>query len=106
LLGLNPGKLAALNGVQVLKDNFGVAVMDDKSLAPQQRFVVIPHISVWRRVRELTKANGGKKPFILRKGHVVEFERNGETIRLRIQTLRNDPPAPLRRRTQTTRHEF
>jgi CRISPR-associated endonuclease Csn1 len=69
------GKLAALNGVRVIDANFGVAILDDAALPPAERFVVIPHERVWKRLRELRARNGGKRPLVLRNGLHVEVPR-------------------------------
>jgi CRISPR-associated endonuclease Csn1 len=59
-LGSGSGKLATLKGVRVIAENFGVAILDDTTLRPAERFVVIPHERVWRRLDELRGRNGGK----------------------------------------------
>jgi CRISPR-associated endonuclease Csn1 len=66
------GKLAALNGVRVIADNYGVAILDDASLPPAERFVIIPHERVWKRIEDLKARNGGKKPLVLRNGMHVD----------------------------------
>ena len=66
------GKLHALNGVRVIDANFGVAILDDVTVPPTERFVIIPHERVWKRLEELRGRNGGKKPLVLRNGMHVE----------------------------------
>jgi CRISPR-associated endonuclease Csn1 len=69
------GKLAALKGVRVISDNFGVAILSDVTLPPEERFVVVPYERVWKRVEELKARNGGTRPIILRLGMLVEVPR-------------------------------
>jgi hypothetical protein len=63
LLGLQPGKLSERKGVLVIPDNFGVA------LAPQP--TIIPFHKVWKRLQELKQTNDGKRPQVLRNGHII-----------------------------------
>jgi CRISPR-associated endonuclease Csn1 len=67
LLGLAPesgnGKLRANKGVLVIPDNYGVA------LDPQP--AIIPYHKVWMRLKEISKANGGKMPRVLRNGQLL-----------------------------------
>jgi len=66
------GKLAALKGVRVIDGNYGVAILSDVKLPANERFIVIPHERVWKRLKELSLRNGGKKPLVLRNGmHAV-----------------------------------
>ena len=81
LLGLAPsngiGKLAANNGVLVIPDNYGVAILDhakDKN----DRFVIIPWHLVHKRIfkgidgeKSLIDRNGGRMPRILRNGQII-----------------------------------
>jgi CRISPR-associated endonuclease Csn1 len=82
LLGLRPqgtGKMKAHRGVRVIRDNFGLAILD---LAPEgtPRFKVIPWHKVWHQIHRgldgqpsLVKLNGGKKPRILRNGMSIRI---------------------------------
>jgi len=73
VIGLNAGsKLAAVNGVRVIEGNYGVAILDDTKLPPDERFVIIPHERVWQRLQDLKARNGGKKPMILRNGMLID----------------------------------
>lgn len=62
------GKLAHIKGVRVIADNFGVAILDDEKLPPEERFVIIPHARVWEQMQALRDRNGGRPPRILRMG--------------------------------------
>ena len=84
------GKLAALNGVRVIADNFGVAILDNASLPPTERFVIIPHERVWKRLEELRVRNGGKKPLIWRNGQVLELTKGLRVGRWRIFSIKNN----------------
>ena len=74
LLGLLPpggdGKLKLQNGVRVITDNFGVAILDN-ALEEDERFVVIPWHRVWHRLGELKVKNSGKPFRVLRIGNLV-----------------------------------
>jgi CRISPR-associated endonuclease Csn1 len=76
LLGLEPlqgtGKLKRQNGVRVITDNFGVAILDHAPEGEEQ-FVVIPWHRVWHRLEELKEKNGGKRPRVLRNGMLIEI---------------------------------
>lgn len=73
VIGLTPGgKLAKLNGVRVIADNFGVAILEDETLPPAERFAVIPFARVWDQIQELTKRNGGRRPMLLRNGMLID----------------------------------
>ena len=65
LLGLQTGKLSANKGVLIIPDNFGVA------LDPQP--TIIPFHKVWTRLSDLKKANGDKKPRVLRNGQLIRI---------------------------------
>ncbi|MBI2511910.1 MAG: hypothetical protein HYV96_08025 [Opitutae bacterium] len=69
------GKLAKLNGVRVIADNFGVAILKDAALDPALRFIVIPYERVWQRLDELRERNDGSRPLVLRNGMLVEVPR-------------------------------
>jgi CRISPR-associated endonuclease Csn1 len=79
LLGLKPingdGKLMRQNGVRVITDNFGVAILDH---APEgeEKFVVIPWHRVWHRLAALKVRNSGKRPLVIRNGQLIRV-RNG-----------------------------
>jgi hypothetical protein len=78
LLGLQPeggsGKLQRQNGVRVITDNFGVAILDH---APEgeEKFVVIPWLRVWYRLEELKARNGGRRPRVLRNGMLFRISK-------------------------------
>jgi len=84
------GKLAALKGVRVITDNFGVAILDDASLPPADRFVVVPHERVWGRLKELKLINGGKKPLVWRNGQVIELPKGSRAGLWRIFSIKNN----------------
>lgn len=65
LMGLEPGKLHALQGALVIGDNFGVALDPTPT--------VIPFHKVWPRLQELKAKNGGKMPRVLRNGQLIEI---------------------------------
>ena len=85
VIGLLPGKLKAQRGVRVIKENYGVAILDQPPAKPDgtpghpnDRFVVIPFANVWKRLRDLRAANGGKMPVILRQGSLIEVPAKGK----------------------------
>lgn len=84
------GKLAALNGVRVIDSNFGVAILDDATLTPTERFVIIPHERVWKRLHELRVRNGGKRPVIWRNGQIIMLSRGSRTGPWRIFSIKNN----------------
>jgi hypothetical protein len=63
LMGLEKGKLQGLKGALVIPDNFGVALDPTPT--------VIPFHKVWPRLQLLQKANGGKRPRVLRNGQLI-----------------------------------
>ena len=67
------GKLAAIKGVRVITANFGVAILDDATLPPSERFVIIPHVRVWEQIQKLRVANNGKHLLILRIGMHIKI---------------------------------
>ena len=88
LLGLRPsngvGKLAAINGVLVIPDNYGVAILDYAEKG-EDRFVIMPWHMVFTRIfkgfkdkdgkvleKSLMERNGGKRPRVLRNGQLVQ----------------------------------
>ena len=90
LLGLAPpsgvGKLAANNGVLVIPDNYGVAILDHAE-DKKDKFVIIPWHLVHTRIfkgfkdkngkvleRSLIERNGGKMPRILRNGQIIRVK--------------------------------
>lgn len=70
VIGLKPGKLTPQNGVRVITDNFGVAILDH---APEseKKFVIVPWHKVWPRLQELKMRNAGKVPRVLRIGTLI-----------------------------------
>jgi len=75
LLGFRPqgpGKMKAHRGVRVIRDNFGLAILDHAAEGAP-RFRVIPWHKVWHQIHRgmngqpsLVELNGGKVPRILR----------------------------------------
>jgi len=70
VIGLKPGKLTPQNGVRVITDNFGVAILDHCAEG-EEKFVIIPWHKIWPRLQELKANNSGKLPRILRIGTLV-----------------------------------
>ncbi|MGH7989411.1 MAG: type II CRISPR RNA-guided endonuclease Cas9, partial [Limisphaerales bacterium] len=87
LLGLAPangvGKLAANNGVLVIPDNYGVAILDHAK-DKKEKLVIIPwhlvHTRIFKGFKDkngnvletsLIERNGGKMPRILRNGQII-----------------------------------
>lgn len=94
LLGLrtdgSKGKLAALHGVRVITDNFGVAILADEKLPPAERFVIIPWHRVWQRLQDLTARNGGKRPKIWRNGRLIQLSAGQRKGAWRIFSIKNN----------------
>ncbi|MBI5424344.1 MAG: hypothetical protein HZA32_09645 [Opitutae bacterium] len=88
--GLVGGKLAALKGVRVVTDNFGVAILDDATLLPEERFIIVPHRQVWRSLAELKARNGGKAPWLLRNGQIIELRGGKRPGRWRVGSIKNN----------------
>jgi len=84
------GKLAKLNGVRVIADNFGVAILNDEKLSPEERFIIIPFADVWKRLAELQRRNGGRRPVILRNGQIIELSNGKRAGRWRIFSIKNN----------------
>lgn len=87
--GLVGGKLAALKGVRVVTDNFGVAILDDATLSPEERFIIVPHRQVWRSLAELKARNGGKAPQLWRNGQIVALPSGARAGLWRIFSIKN-----------------
>jgi CRISPR-associated endonuclease Csn1 len=99
LLGLVPlngiGKLSANNGVLVIPDNYGVAILDhakDKN----DRFVIIPWHLVHKRIfkgiageKSLLDRNGRRMPRILRNGQIVRVAEGTYKGAWRITSIKN-----------------
>jgi hypothetical protein len=75
VIGLQPGKLNKLKGVQVIAANYGIAILDHPSVPETERINVIRFYRVWQRLQELTKLNGGKRPRIIRNGTLIHVPR-------------------------------
>lgn len=88
--GLEGGKLAALKGVRVVTDNFGVVILDDATLAAEERLVIVPHRQVWRSLAELKKRNGGKSPWLLRNGQIIELKAGKRLGLWRVGSIKNN----------------
>jgi len=85
VVGLNAGgKLAELKGIRVVKENFGVAILENTSLPSGDRFVIIPHVRVWKQLQELRMRNGGKPPEVWRKGQIVRIPSGNREGKWRI----------------------
>jgi hypothetical protein len=69
------GKLQSVNGVRVISDNFGVAILDH-AIKEEDRFAIIPHHKVWHRIQELKARNAGKYPRLLRIGTLFKISKN------------------------------
>lgn len=87
--GTPGGKLSKLNGVRVIVDNYGVAILDDPALPPAERFVIVPFAEVWQRLAELTARNGGKRPQVWRNGQIIELAKGSRAGRWRICSVKN-----------------
>jgi CRISPR-associated endonuclease Csn1 len=87
--GLTGGKLAVLKGVRVVTDNFGVAILDDTALPAEERFIVVPHRQVWRSLRELRQRNGGKVPWLLRNGQLLQIPNGARKGVWRVFSVKN-----------------
>jgi hypothetical protein len=81
LLGLSPsngsGKLAANNGVLIIPDNYGVAILDHAKDS-EETLTIIPWHMVHKRIfkgiedeKSLIARNGGEMPRILRNGQII-----------------------------------
>jgi len=74
LLGLNPkngtGKLKDINGVLVIKSNYGMALDPEPT--------IIPFHKVWHRIQNLKELNGGQHPRILRNGMLIKISGHSE----------------------------
>lgn len=93
LLGLSPGsgdgKLKRQNGVRVITDNFGVAILDH---APEgeERFVVIPWHRVWHRIAALRVKNNGKAPLVIRNGNLIRVQKGNYAGVWRVFSVKNN----------------
>jgi CRISPR-associated endonuclease Csn1 len=93
LLGLNPpggdGKLKRQQGVRVITDNFGVAILDH---APEgeEKFVVIPWHRVWHRLEELKPRNAGRPARVLQNGMLIRVPRGTHRGVWRIFSAKNN----------------
>lgn len=88
--GAPGGKLAKLNGVRVIVDNYGVAILDDPALPPAERFVIVPFAKVWQRLEELAARNGGKRPQLWRNGQIIQLAKGARAGRWRIFSIKNN----------------
>jgi len=89
-LGQTNGKLAKLNGVRVIADNFGVAILDDTTLRPEHRSIIIPFANVWQRMTQLRELNGGRHPLVLRNGEIIDIPEGKRIGRWRIFSIKNN----------------
>ncbi len=74
-IGLRPGKLNKLKGVQVIASNYGIALLDHASVPEADRIRVIRFYRIWDNIRILTELNGGKRPRIIRNGMLIYVPR-------------------------------
>jgi len=89
-LGQPGGKLAKLNGVRVIADNYGVAILNNSELPPKERFVVIPFANVWKRIEELRACNSGKSVKVWRNGQVITLAKGNRAGKWRICSIKNN----------------
>jgi CRISPR-associated endonuclease Csn1 len=90
LIGQPRGKLAKLNGVRVVADNYGVAILADENLPPEERFVIIPFAHVWKRLNDLKVRNGGKRPQVWRNGQIIRLTKGKRSGLWRIFSIKNN----------------
>lgn len=83
------GKLAKIKGGRVIVDNFGVAILHDASLPPEQRFVIIPFARVWQQLQELAIRNGGTPPEVWRNGQGFDYPKGNRKGKWRIFSIKN-----------------
>jgi hypothetical protein len=72
------GKLKELRGVRLIRDNYGLAILQNAQ--PDQRFKVVSWFKVSEQLRKLKRANKGAAPILLRIGmwiQVEDFKRKG-----------------------------
>ena len=99
LLGLAPsngiGKLAAIKGVLVIPENYGVAILDHTEIKTD-KLVIIPWHLVYKRVfkgisgeKSLVERNGGKAPRILRNGQIIMVGGGTYKGKWRVTSIKN-----------------
>ena len=85
LLGSSPkqgtGKLNDLKGALIVEDNYGVA------LDPEPK--VIPHMQVWKELKALREANGGKLVRVLRNGDVISVNGGRYAGKWRVHSIKD-----------------
>jgi len=85
LLGYHPpivrGKLAAIKGAIVISDNFGLALDPEPS--------VIPFHQVYAHLKELTQANEGKRPRVIRNGSLIHLRSGKNPGIWRVLSVKN-----------------
>ena len=66
-------KLRAIKGGKLIDDNFGIALFPN---APKgaEKFRPIRFFRVWEEMERLKIEGGGKRPPILRRGHLIQFK--------------------------------
>jgi CRISPR-associated endonuclease Csn1 len=99
LLGLHPisatGKLAKNNGVLVIPENFGVAILDHCEDEKDASVIIPWHLVYVRIFKEingepsLIKRNGGNMPRILRNGHVIQIKKGTYRGIWKITSIKN-----------------
>lgn len=75
VVGIKPGKLSKQNGVRVIADNFGVAILDHlpPEVPAKDRLRIIPWHGVKAAMKRLCKENNGKPFRLIRKGDIIEI---------------------------------
>ena len=71
LVGLQSGKLHDLKSALVIKDNYGVAILESPTDDLPARFEVIRFHQVKKQLQQLTKDNNGVPPDIIRNGQII-----------------------------------
>jgi hypothetical protein len=81
VLGFAPvrgaGKLTPMRGVRILRDNYGLAILDHAATA-EEKFVIVPQHKVWHRLFDqsdgLMARNKGKPPRVIRNGILIRLK--------------------------------
>lgn len=89
VIGLQPGKLKNLKGVQIIAANFGVGILNNSELPTEERFVIIPHVRVWEQLRELHTRNGNKPLLVWRNGQLIRLPQGPRAGLWRICSIKN-----------------
>ena len=77
LAGLNPesgsGKLKAVKGVLIIKENYGMALYPKRPATEGEPYEIIPFFRVREQIGKLPKDHRGKRPEILSKGQLIRL---------------------------------